>query len=314
MFRPYFRSAKGGQLTFQPRTSFHVVSGGLMKLTNSSLVAVLALSLGASLGCKSEEEPSGVDTESTGGKSGATGGKTGTGTGGTTAQGGSTGSTGGSSGSTGGSSGSTGGSSGSTGGSSGSTGSTGGSTGAGGSTGGDASAAETGGPVAGGEFKITVEQGPPDGDHKCFKPAASNKNGNHSPQMDWTTPPAGTKSLVLTTYDLNGKSPHQFVCNISPDVMGRPADVKAEIPPGAEVGYGFNGKPFWFGPGASGDAHAYLITVWALATDKLEGGCKGDTAFVRAAYAKLAAAKDNKAVVLGSASETLWGNVDGSCR
>jgi phosphatidylethanolamine-binding protein (PEBP) family uncharacterized protein len=298
-----------------------------MTFTKSSLVTVLALTLGATIACTPESEPG---TGSTGGSTGSGGSKATGGSSGSTSSGGSSGSTGGSSGSSGGSSGSTGGSSGSSGGSSGSTGgssgssggssgSSGGSTGTGGGSGtggssGDAAPPTEAGPVAGGEFKITVDQAPPDGDHKCFKPEASNDNGNHSPKMDWTMPPAGTKSLVVTTYDLTGKSPHQFVCNIMPDVMGRPADTKGEIPPGAEVGYGFGGKPFWFGPGAGGAAHSYQITVWALATDKLEGGCKGDTTFVRAAYVKLNAAKDNKAVVLGSASETLWGNVAGKCR
>ena len=248
-----------------------------MKSTKRSLAMALALSFGVfGVACSPAESENnggsggssskGGSGGSTGGRGGSTGGSSSTGgsTGGSSSTGGSGGSTGGSGGSggsssTGGSGGSTGGSGGSTGGSGGSgTGGSGGSTGGSGGSSGSTDAGKTdgsGGMEAGGNtgaFTITIDHipHPTRAGRLCFKPEASNSGGNKSPKMDWTTPPAGTQSFVLTTFDMSNNTPHQIVCNIPKDVMGRPADTKTTIPPGAQSSTGHNkAGNMWYGPG-----------------------------------------------------------------
>jgi phosphatidylethanolamine-binding protein (PEBP) family uncharacterized protein len=296
-----------------------------MTFTKSSLATVLALTLGATVACTPASEPSDTGSGGSSGTGGskATGGSSGSSSGGSSGStGGSSGSTGGSSGSTGGSSGSSGGSSGSSGGSTGSGGSSssGGSTGSGGGSGtggtsGDAAAAEMG-PSAGGKLMITIDDDKATStpDRLCFKKEASNSGGNHSPKIDWSTPPAGTMSLVLMMEDLSNTTPHRVVCNMKPTETGMAADIKAMVPENAMAGTG-HGKPMdaWYGPGAGGAAHKYEITIFALATPMLEGGCgPGKKAIPARDYLK--AHKADKAVVLDWDAKTLWGNVDGSCK
>jgi phosphatidylethanolamine-binding protein (PEBP) family uncharacterized protein len=283
-----------------------------MKKYSESLVLVCALALGGGWACSSAGPKGGSGGaggeggEGDGGSGGSTGGSGGK------ASGGSGGSAGGSGGSTGGSGGSTGGSGG---GSGGSTGGSGGSTGGSGGGGVTADAGVDGPPTSGGKFTITVD-GIMMGDRLCFKPEAANNGpngGNVSPKIDWTTPPDGTKSLVLTMYDQSNTTPHRIVCNIPPDVMGQVANVKTMVPMGAQVstGHGKQGNP-WYGPGAGGNAHSYEIKIWALSTPMLEGGCGVSTAAAtRAVYAKLKAAPAT--LVLASDGKVLWGNVDGKC-
>jgi phosphatidylethanolamine-binding protein (PEBP) family uncharacterized protein len=309
-----------------------------MMSTKRSLAMALALSFGVlGVACTPEDSNnsgtggsagtggkggSGGSTGGRGGSGGATGGSSGSGgSGGATGgSGGSGGSTGGSGGSTGGSSGGSGGSGGSTGGSGGSTGGSGGSTGgSGGSSMSDAGktdgmgGADTGGGT--GAFTITIDHipHPTRAGRLCFKPEASNSGGNKSPKMDWTNPPAGTQSYVLTMFDMSNNTPHQIVCNISKDIMGRPADTKTTIPPGAQSSTGHNkAGNMWYGPGAGGAAHAYEIRIWALATPMLDGGCGMSGAGpTRAVYNKLKAAPST--LVLASDGKVLHGNVSGQC-
>jgi phosphatidylethanolamine-binding protein (PEBP) family uncharacterized protein len=309
----------------------------MTKHLSRSLVTVLALAATAGVwACSSAESPmtdeggeggfdetgTGGKVAGTGGKIGGTGGKTGGGTGGESASGGSAAggsATGGSAAGGNAAGGSAAG--GSAAGGSGDGGMGDGGTGAGGSGAGGTGAGGTGAGGAGppGKFTITVD-GVMMGTRLCFKPEASNSGGpkpnaggNKSPKIDWTTPPEGTKSLVLTMFDQSNQTPHRIVCNMMPDVTGQKADVGTYVPPGAQVSTGHN-KPMnmWYGPGAGGDAHSYEIAIWALSTPMLDGGCamSGATG-TKAVYNKLKNAPPT--LVLAHDAKVLWGNVDGKC-
>jgi hypothetical protein len=56
-----------------------------------------------------------------------------------------------------------------------------------------------------------------------------------------------------------------------PTETGRPADAKGVILAGAQQGFGHGGKTGWYGPGAG--LRNYEVTIWALATPMLDGGC-----------------------------------------
>jgi Raf kinase inhibitor-like YbhB/YbcL family protein len=275
---------------------------------SKSLVTVLALVVGiGSIACSEDDTGGGAGTGGSGAggaRAGGAGGSTGsggaggstTGTGGSTSTGGSTGS-GGSGGGAGGSSAGSGGSSGD-------------------AAGADTSGSETGSADMGatGALTITIDHTPHPtmAGRLCFKKDSTNSGGDKSPKIDWSGVPAGTQSFVLTTYDQTNMTPHQIVCNITPDVMGRPADSKTMIPPGAQSSTGHN-KPgnMWYGPGA-GDVHAYEIRIWALSTPMLEGGCGASgAAGTRAVYMKLKNAPAT--LVLGSAAKVLYGNREGAC-
>jgi phosphatidylethanolamine-binding protein (PEBP) family uncharacterized protein len=287
-----------------------------------SLVTVLALAAAASAWACTSESPmtdqggeGGTEASGgtgAGGKTGGSGGKTGSGgsaSGGSAAGGSASGGSAAGGAATGGSS-----AGGSGDGGSAAGGSAAGGSGAGGSAegGSGAGGSGAGGSGAGGPFTITVD-GIMMGNRLCFKPEASNSGGNHSPKIDWTTPPPGTKSLVLTMYDQTNMTPHRVVCNIMPTVTGQQADVKMMVPDGAQVSTGHNktGNP-WYGPGAGGAAHSYEIAIWALSTPMLEGGCGTSTAAAtRAVLAKLRGGSPT--LVLAHDAKVLWGNVDGKC-
>jgi phosphatidylethanolamine-binding protein (PEBP) family uncharacterized protein len=144
----------------------------------------------------------------------------------------------------------------------------------------------------------------------CFKKEACANFGDHSPKIDWTTPPAGTQSLVLMMEDLAATpTPHQIVCNMKPTETGRPADVKAMIPEGAISTTGHN-KPMnrWYGPGAG--IRNYEITIFALASTTFPMAC----ADARKTRDYLKMNKTNKAVVLDYDSKVLWGSAAGACK
>jgi phosphatidylethanolamine-binding protein (PEBP) family uncharacterized protein len=284
-----------------------------MKMFRGALVLFCALALGG--GACSPAGQNGGPNPGRGGGGGDTGG-----TGGSVGTGGS--GYGGSGGS-GGTGGSVGGSGGSTGGSGGSSGA-GGNSGAGGSSGADASTGGSGGgspadasgdrPSGGGTLSIEVDSVPdPARMRLCFRPSATNDNGNHSPKIDWTGVPPEAKSLVLTTEDLTGTPVcHQIICNIPPTVTGNPADAKGMIPAGAEASYGHAGKTAWYGPGAGPPLRNYEIKIWALATPMFEGGCGGPPTSSRMHCARLKAMANDKTKVLATASKVLWGQRDGT--
>jgi phosphatidylethanolamine-binding protein (PEBP) family uncharacterized protein len=295
-----------------------------MKRNQAPLATAFALALATSMACTPAPDDGGGTTPGTGGSSSSSG------TGGSKGTGGSPAGTGGSSSSTGSGGSSSSGTGGTTtagtgGSSSSGTGGatspgTGGSTSAG--TGGTTTTPDAGGgsdlPTAGGKMMITIDSDPATSTptRLCFKPEASSGGAggpDKSPKIDWSTPPAGTQSLVLMMEDLSNTTPHRIVCNIKPTETGQAADIKAKVPEGAQAGTG-HGKPndTWYGPGAGGAAHKYEITIFALATPTLEGGCgPGKKAIPARDYLKKN--KDNKAIVLDWDAKILWGNSAGKC-
>jgi Raf kinase inhibitor-like YbhB/YbcL family protein len=102
---------------------------------------------------------------------------------------------------------------------------------------------------------------------------------NISPQLSWENAPAGTKSFALTMYDKDAPTGsgwwHWVVFDLPASVTSLPADAgdpaKKIMPAGAiqsltdfgKAGFGGPCPPPGHGP------HQYVITVYALKTDKL---------------------------------------------
>lgn len=53
--------------------------------------------------------------------------------------------------------------------------------------------------------------------------------GNESPELSWTTPPAGTAGFVVTTYDTTAAFTHWGMYNISPAATGLPENAGAAV-------------------------------------------------------------------------------------
>lgn len=103
--------------------------------------------------------------------------------------------------------------------------------------------------------------------------------GNMSPQLSWKDAPAGTKSYAITMYDPDAPTGsgwwHWTVFDIPADVKGLASGAgdatKGLLPKGAiqgltdfgSTGYGGPCPPPGHGP------HQYIVTVYALKTDKL---------------------------------------------
>ena len=103
--------------------------------------------------------------------------------------------------------------------------------------------------------------------------------GNVSPELEWSNPPAGTKSFVLMVHDPDAPTGgagfwHWVVYNIPADTKTLPqgagkADNSA-IPKGAAQGNTDFGSPGYGGPCPPSGNHHYNFTLYALKTDKLE--------------------------------------------
>ena len=103
--------------------------------------------------------------------------------------------------------------------------------------------------------------------------------GNMSPQLSWTNAPAGTMGFAITMYDKDAPTGsgwwHWVVYDLPasttalPQGAGDPA--KGFMPAGAKQGQTDFGMPGYGGPcPPPGDRpHQYVITVYALKTDKL---------------------------------------------
>jgi phosphatidylethanolamine-binding protein (PEBP) family uncharacterized protein len=232
----------------------------LMKVRNSSLATLLALTMCASLAsCGSDDDP---PASGNGGSTGAGGrGSGGSGSGGSTGAGGGTGggtvSTGGSTGAGGAGSG-------------GSGGGTGGS-GSGGSSG-DASGGETmgsggasgdagGGEAGAGTFDVDMRNG-----KLYFKNGQTRGTGQRSPVFTWTAHPEAM-SYALSMYDrTNNNSTHWVMYDIPATVTTLPANLAHMTPapevPGAKH-TSFGGSVGYFGPGAGG-CNTYVFEVHAM--------------------------------------------------
>ena len=104
------------------------------------------------------------------------------------------------------------------------------------------------------------------------------EGGNVSPSLEWTNPPAGTKSFAVTVYDPDAPTGsgwwHWLIFNIPANVRslsagaGDPASGKA--PPGAVQSRTDFGQPGYGGPcPPKGKPHRYVFTVFALDAARL---------------------------------------------
>lgn len=93
--------------------------------------------------------------------------------------------------------------------------------------------------------------------------------GNESPELSWTTAPAGTASFVVTTYDTTAAFTHWGMYNIPPTATGLPenAGVAGSIY-GQQIFNDFLVGKEYDGPcppqGYKPYAHHYVFTVYAL--------------------------------------------------
>jgi len=100
---------------------------------------------------------------------------------------------------------------------------------------------------------------------------------NLSPEIHWENPPEGTKSFVVTMYDLDAPTGsgwwHWVVANIPLDVRGLKegaGSLNALMPKGAGNYNTDFGKPGYGGPcPPQGRTHRYVISVFALKVEKL---------------------------------------------
>ena len=101
---------------------------------------------------------------------------------------------------------------------------------------------------------------------------------NVSPQISWSASPQGTKSFAITVYDPDAPTGsgwwHWTIFNIPPDVAqlseGASSD-PTKLPAGAIQGRTDFGKPGYGGacPPQGDKPHRYILTVYALKTDKI---------------------------------------------
>lgn len=102
---------------------------------------------------------------------------------------------------------------------------------------------------------------------------------NHSPQLQWTNAPAGTKSFAVTMYDADAPTGSGFWHWVVADIPATINELKRDAgnlksdaaPKGSLQSISDTGAPGYQGPcPPEGDApHRYLITVYALDTEKL---------------------------------------------
>jgi Raf kinase inhibitor-like YbhB/YbcL family protein len=96
--------------------------------------------------------------------------------------------------------------------------------------------------------------------------AADCGGANHSPSLDWTGAPAGTKSFALIVRDpdapVAGGFDHWVLYDLPASSKQLPGD--ATLPAG-EVGLSSAGKAAYYGPcPPAGPAHHYIFTLYAL--------------------------------------------------
>src|SRR5438874_9268190 len=106
------------------------------------------------------------------------------------------------------------------------------------------------------------------------------KGGNVSPELSWSSAPAGTKSFAILMHDPDAPTGsgwwHWVVYNIPADVKSLPAGAgsadNSALPKGATQGNTDFGTPAYGGPcppAGSGDHH-YNFMLFALKVEKLD--------------------------------------------
>jgi Raf kinase inhibitor-like YbhB/YbcL family protein len=103
---------------------------------------------------------------------------------------------------------------------------------------------------------------------------------NVSPDLSWDAPPAGTKSLAITSHDPDAPTTvgftHWVLFNLPAELRSVPAGAGAagKSPKGATVGFTDYGESAYGGmaPPPGDPPHRYQFTVWALDVPRLEGG------------------------------------------
>jgi hypothetical protein len=111
---------------------------------------------------------------------------------------------------------------------------------------------------------------------------------NKSPELHWTNAPKGTKSFALTVYDPDAPTGsgwwHWLVINIPSKITTIKTNASAlkALPKGALETLTDYGKSGFGGacPPKGDKPHAYLFTLYALDTDKLEVKETSDSALV----------------------------------
>ena len=104
--------------------------------------------------------------------------------------------------------------------------------------------------------------------------------GNISPPLNWTGPPAGTKSFVVTLFDPDEHSTpsgwwHWVVYDLPATVDKLPKGAGSEhssvLPPGTMQGRTDLGNDAYHGPcpDKGAPAHRYTFTIYALSVEKL---------------------------------------------
>jgi Raf kinase inhibitor-like YbhB/YbcL family protein len=108
--------------------------------------------------------------------------------------------------------------------------------------------------------------------------------GNASPDLEWSNPPAGTKSFALMVHDPDAPTGsgwwHWVVYNIPATATSIPEG--GPVPTGATQGNTDFGTPGWGGPcpPAGSGNHHYEFTLFALKVDKLDLPSNATAAFV----------------------------------
>ena len=115
------------------------------------------------------------------------------------------------------------------------------------------------------------------------------KGGNVSPELSWSSAPAGAKSFAILMHDPDAPTGsgwwHWVVYNIPANVSSLPAGAgdpkKSLLPSGALQGRTDFGDPGYGGPcPPPGKPHRYYVRVYALKVEKLEVPADATAAFV----------------------------------
>lgn len=111
------------------------------------------------------------------------------------------------------------------------------------------------------------------------------KGKNHSPALEWTDGPAGTKSYAVTVFDPDAPSGsgwwHWVLFNIPEEVTSL-KEAMTVFPKGSVQGRNDSGKSAFGGacPPAGSKPHRYIFSVYALKVEKIPLGPDASGAMV----------------------------------